>query len=270
MSNEATTWAQAQKVGNSPAKFVLTVLADYASNDWSCYPSVAKIAQITELGESTVRKSLALLVERGLIKVFGRYRKDGSQRSSRYQLLVMGDETPDPDAEDWAYTRAVPEGWVSEREGGVSEREGGSLAQRPGGVSEREAIPLIDPSPKEPSPMVPAASRPKIATRIPDDFYPDAQMQAWFRERGYDRIIPNPKAAHEDFMDYWRAKGGADARKVDWPATWRRWMRTTADRVGRTGYGGNGNGPRLQSTTDMKVQQTLDLAEQFRQMEETR
>lgn len=27
------------------------------------------------------------------------------------------------------------------------------------------------------------------------------------------------------FRDYWHAKAGADARKADWPATWRNWIR---------------------------------------------
>lgn len=34
----------------------------------------------------------------------------------------------------------------------------------------------------------------------------------------------------EDFRDFWQAKSGQDARKVDWPATWRRWVREEAKR----------------------------------------
>ncbi|WP_322997936.1 hypothetical protein [Castellaniella sp.] len=29
----------------------------------------------------------------------------------------------------------------------------------------------------------------------------------------------------DSFRDYWAAKAGADARKVDWEATWRNWVR---------------------------------------------
>ena len=29
----------------------------------------------------------------------------------------------------------------------------------------------------------------------------------------------------ECFADYWHAKAGADARKADWLATWRNWVR---------------------------------------------
>lgn len=34
----------------------------------------------------------------------------------------------------------------------------------------------------------------------------------------------------EDFRDYWSAKVGQDACKLDWMATWRRWVRTAKER----------------------------------------
>lgn len=34
----------------------------------------------------------------------------------------------------------------------------------------------------------------------------------------------------DDFADYWTAKAGKDATKVDWLATWRGWVRREADR----------------------------------------
>jgi len=44
-----------------------------------------------------------------------------------------------------------------------------------------------------------------------------------------------------DFRDYWHAKAGRDAVKVDWGATWRKWCRRAADDRGRPG--GNGSKP---------------------------
>lgn len=158
MSHEATTWATAQRVGSSPAKFTLFVLAGYADQEWSCFPSVKNLMKITEQGESTVRKALTHLVDRGFIKIFQRYRDDGSQRSSRYQLLFLGDETPLPDSPDWASVRHVPQGWVSDAEGGVQDLDrGGSRSER-GGVQERPPIPYKEPS-LEPSLLNPGASR---------------------------------------------------------------------------------------------------------------
>jgi hypothetical protein len=39
------------------------------------------------------------------------------------------------------------------------------------------------------------------------------------------------------FADHWRGKAGADARKADWEATWRNWVR-------RSNAGGQGKGAR--------------------------
>lgn len=38
----------------------------------------------------------------------------------------------------------------------------------------------------------------------------------------------------DQFRDYWLAKGGADARKVDWGATWRNWVRRERQPPART------------------------------------
>lgn len=262
LSHDATNWARKQTTGSGTTKLVLLLLADQAGSDYSCWPSLEYLHQISELGESTIRAATKKLSELGLIRVYYRYR-NGLRRSCRYQLLIDGPETEAPDADDWSSYRQQPADgdYRSEQ---AEEPLGASGSFR----SEQAVIPYTEPSVKEPPAMNPGASRSARATRIPDDFYPSPEMQAWFREQGYDKVIPNPRAAHEDFVDYWRAKGGADARKVDWPATWRRWMRTTAERTPRD-YRTTG-GPRLQSTTDLKVQQTMDLAEQFRQMEESK
>lgn len=44
-----------------------------------------------------------------------------------------------------------------------------------------------------------------------------------FSEREIDRM-------GEGFRDYWIAKPGKDGVKLDWRATWKKWVRTEADR----------------------------------------
>lgn len=39
----------------------------------------------------------------------------------------------------------------------------------------------------------------------------------------------NPVTETERFCDYWRGVPGAKGRKLDWPATWRNWMRKAAE-----------------------------------------
>jgi hypothetical protein len=55
------------------------------------------------------------------------------------------------------------------------------------------------------------------ATRIPLNFEPSPEPEA---ERGIDR-----QTELLNFRDYWTAKSGAQATKLDWQATWRQWAR---------------------------------------------
>lgn len=63
----------------------------------------------------------------------------------------------------------------------------------------------------------------KRATRLPDDWTLPASWGQWALSEGYDeRVI---RAEAPKFRDFWCSKGGKDATKVDWLATWRNWMR---------------------------------------------
>lgn len=99
---------------------------------------------------------------------------------------------------------------------------GGSYGSS-GGVSPVPLFP-VTPDPTD----LPARDR-KLGTRLPDDFTPSPEMFAWFREH-----CPHVdgKTEHAQFCDYWHAKPGKDGRKLDWAATWRRWMRTAEERSG--------------------------------------
>jgi hypothetical protein len=78
----------------------------------------------------------------------------------------------------------------------------------------------------------PVASLPSSAskrgTRLPADFTVTPAMNAWAKEH-----VPELAGLRETekFVNYWRAKSGKDATKVDWPATWRNWMLTAAERL---------------------------------------
>ena len=67
-----------------------------------------------------------------------------------------------------------------------------------------------------------AATRKRLASRIPDGWEPSVGGIEYA-----ERELPNvdvPRLA-EAFSDYWRAAAGEKARKVDWDATWRTWVR---------------------------------------------
>lgn len=78
------------------------------------------------------------------------------------------------------------------------------------------------------------SSRAKRGTRIPEDFTVSAEMVAWAREK---TPTVDGRRETEKFINYWQAASGQKAVKRDWPATWRNWMLTAAERSPtRTGH----------------------------------
>jgi hypothetical protein len=88
-------------------------------------------------------------------------------------------------------------------------------------------------------------------TRLPDGWKPDQPVIDAMRTK-YPHI--DLGAEHDKFTDYWIAKAGKDARKVDWNATWRGWIRRAADDSSRRSGARNGR-----STADLRVAQTQAL-----------
>lgn len=88
--------------------------------------------------------------------------------------------------------------------------------------------PLIERRETDIDPPHPSGAPPprKRGTRIPADFRVTDGMVAWAREH-----TPNVdgRAETAKFIDYWQAKAGRDACKLDWTATWRNWMRRSAE-----------------------------------------
>jgi hypothetical protein len=44
------------------------------------------------------------------------------------------------------------------------------------------------------------------------------------------------QAEHRKFVDYWIGKSGRDGTKLDWPATWRNWIRNAKPANGHHRY----------------------------------
>lgn len=80
----------------------------------------------------------------------------------------------------------------------------------------------INPSP---SPSLRSEQKQR-ATRLPADFEPDVGWAC--AETGMSRA--QAESVVENFRDYWTAKSGRDATKLDWPATWRNWVRNSRSR----------------------------------------
>lgn len=99
MSFEAMKWASEQEAGTSTNKLLLLLLANYADQDFTCFPSIKKLAVMAECGESTVRRSLKDLAKRDLIEIRTRFEPYGErcrQTSNIYTLRGFQNETHPP------------------------------------------------------------------------------------------------------------------------------------------------------------------------------
>ena len=72
----------------------------------------------------------------------------------------------------------------------------------------------------------PKQERSPSGSRLPPDWEP-SEADIAFAQRERPDVNWHEEAAK--FRDYWRAEPGAKARKLDWPGTWRNWIRR-ADR----------------------------------------
>lgn len=73
------------------------------------------------------------------------------------------------------------------------------------------------------APAVAVASPPKRGSRIPEGWAPARTEANLAAEAGRDPEVLNRELAN--FRDYWTAKAGQSATKLDWDATWRTWIR---------------------------------------------
>lgn len=99
------------------------------------------------------------------------------------------------------------------------------------GFSDPEPEPQRASAPVIPLPRAP----PGRATRLPPDWAPSPAAVTLAHQEGLSDEQLGRELAR--FRDYWRSAGGANARKVDWDAAFRNWLRKAADGLGNTrGY----------------------------------
>lgn len=82
------------------------------------------------------------------------------------------------------------------------------------------------------------------------------EMIAWGREN-YPHL--NGEAITAEFVDYWRAVPGAKGVKLDWPATWRNWIRRKGEQASHPGRASPN--PRRATTDERLDQADAALAE---------
>ncbi len=87
--------------------------------------------------------------------------------------------------------------------------------------------------------LTPTESGPrKRGSRLPDDWVPDRALVEQMRA---ECPYVDQQSEHRKFVDYWRGQPGQRGVKLDWPATYRNWIRRSAERAA----------PRQQQTDDL-------------------
>lgn len=93
---------------------------------------------------------------------------------------------------------------------------------------EKKEPPLTPPPQEVTASAEPPPDRRKRGTRLAPDWVPNATDCQFARSLGL-----NPCTVGDSFRDFWIAKTGAQAAKLDWSATWRNWCRREAERKPR-------------------------------------
>ena len=96
MSVQAITWALDYAAGSVTEKVILLVLANYANEFGVSWPSQKTLADQTALGERTVRRVLADMERRGVIRRIVRRRGNGSRQSDMILLSAFEGCKPAP------------------------------------------------------------------------------------------------------------------------------------------------------------------------------
>lgn len=199
MSSEGLAWAFKQTVPSSSAKFVLVAMAECANyKTGHIHPSLDHLGEITALNRKTIIAAVEWLLANGYVLDTG----ERAGRTKQIKVFVLNLER-------------VPDSEQSQKRN--SSDFSGKQSQK------RDTEPSREPSPQKVSP---SSGR---ATRLPSDWMPPtvlpaelAAMVAQWPPGHLDRTLA-------DFRDYWTAASGSNARKSDWPATWRRWLRRADD-----------------------------------------
>jgi hypothetical protein len=203
------SWVWSSSKSQGIDRLVLLAIADAANDEGNqAWPSIATLKAKTGLSERTVQRSITSLVELGELAV---QRNAGRKGVNVYSVTMTPPSESHP--------------------GAVTPRQ----ADTP---SERRLTPVsVTPSPRQADTrtvLEPSKNRPgprKRGTRIPEDFKPTPADIAWQREKGLSDALARRET--EKFVNYWQAKSGSNAVKLDWSRTWRNWMLEALDRAPR-------------------------------------
>jgi hypothetical protein len=194
MSIEVTNavWKHSKSKGRD--RLVLLAIADHQGEIGS-WPSIKTLAGLVNASERSIQRSIKDLEESGelIVKVQSAPIRQ-QYKSNLYWVNLPG---------------------VTKQNSGVTNSDSG-VTKSSSGVTTDGALTLIEPL-KEPL---------RQATLLPEDFRPS--------QKSIDEMVEHfpwvdlKKQTHA-FRDYWNSQPTSKAKKTDWDATWRNWIRRSAD-----------------------------------------
>lgn len=221
MSFDALSWAWNQKTGSAGRKATLMGVAQFADEDGYCWPGQKMLAEFTEQSARTIREHLTWLEDNGYLSRKARKRPDGTHASDAYYLNLEK-----PAAQFETKRKKNPADYAA-AETTKRQRQNPPPADFASGEKQHDPAAksathesVID-KPKGLSEPVSTAR----GSRLPNEW---KLPKAWGEEAM--AIDPTWTPEHvrfeaDKFRDYWVAVSGKQGLKLDWPATWRNWVR---------------------------------------------
>lgn len=205
---------------------------------------------ISDMGSSAVRKAVESLIERKkLIRVGDQLtnKRANSEAKTKENLRETRAKSGEKGGIESGKSRSVfnKNNDLSEAIGSPREEKRREDKEEPKGSSKKPDQDLLPAVSEKPEPK--ASPR---GSRLPDDWHLPKDWGDWAVSEGW---APDAIRSEADkFRDYWIGKAGAAAKKVDWQATWRNWMRNSntpkLEAINGNGYLGSNTGQRRPSS----------------------
>lgn len=177
----------------------------------------------------TVRRFLDQLENDGMIELIRNGVKEGKQKGKQANALKVCNYDAlqsNGSTEGQAIGHAEGKQWASK-----GQAEGENLRKEEG----KNIIPPLvppaggnDPDEKTEAEDKPDDKSPR-GTRLPDDWVLPRAWGEWAMQH-FEVSADDVRGEAAKFRDYWHARAGAQARKIDWQKTWQNWFRTEAGR----------------------------------------
>lgn len=254
MSGKAMGWALEQKTEQPVDKLILIAIGNFADESHQCFPSRRKLAELAMCSLDTVDRSIKRLADSGLLSKDTRLSSRGGLSSNVYTLPV-GDYSDGKHKQQGGASRNLRPPRTDAPSRNLQEGDSRNLpptlaAQGCGHPSRNRAAtkePLTEPSIEQVTPLPPsrgddpvelyealaAQKQPRQrGQRLSSDWQLPDDWRQWARTNCFAENAEITRQA-EVFRDYWIAKPGAQAAKLDWEATWRNWCRKAFSPAGR-------------------------------------